>query len=364
MRSKFYLVIFITLASFHLQAQIPEYTHQVVRSFRVNNGLTLDLANKYGKVQVITWENDSVKFIIDLRIRAKDQGKLQKLKQSIDFEFTPGQSFLIARTKIGEAGSDVFKDIVDIAGNYLSGSSSVTINYTVMVPAYIQLKIENKFGDVYLDDLNQNLSLTLSYGDFTCNRLNASGEIRLTSGNAEVGYIREGQLFISYGNLHIHDADKLTAETRSSTITIDKTTSLQVNSRRDKLYLNDIGSLSGEGYFTLVNGGSLHNDVNFICRYGGFNLNYIRKSFTVIHLTAEYTKVSLDFEKPVLFNLELTHQQDIVFVYPRNLAALKTRVVNADSKQFLTSGTIGSGMAEAGVVINAPRKCNLTITYK
>jgi hypothetical protein len=364
MRSKIFLIVSVLVLSVSLRAQTPEYIQQVVRSFRVNNGITLDLTNKYGKVHVIRWNIDSVKFIIDLRIRTKDAGKMQKLKQNIDFEFTASQYFLNARTKIGDNASDVFQDIKDIAGTYLSSSNTVTINYTVMVPDYISLKIDNKFGNVYLDDVDQNFNLTLSYGDFSCNRLSGKSEIRITSGNAEIGYIREGLLFMSYGNVHLHEAGKLTAETRSATITIDKSAELRINSRRDKFYLNELGSLTGESYFSNINGGTLHNEMNFVSRYGAVNVDNIRKTFSNLNLTAEFTRVTLAFDKSTSYNLELSHHQEVVFVYPKNIASLKTKVINVEEKQFLTSGTIGTEPAVSNVVINVPKKCNLTLISK
>jgi hypothetical protein len=364
MRFRAHISMIFLILFMDLHAQVPEYTRQVVKSFRAARPVTVDIGNKYGKVQVITWDIDSVKFVIDLRIRSKDGSKLEKLKQTIDFEFTTGQSYLVARTKLGDTGTDVFKDIVDIAGSYLSANNSVMINYTVMIPDYAQLKIDNKFGDVFIDDLNGNLNLVLSYGDLTCNRLNAKSEIRITSGNAEVNAIRDGIVFISYGNLHIRECERLTADTRSSNITIDRSASLKVNSRRDKLFLNDIGSLSGTGYFSQLNGGILREEVNFTGRYGNITLDKIKESFTQVNITAEYADVSIGFEKPPLFNFELTHHQDVVFVYPKSLASLKTRVVSAEDKQFLTSGIFGTGVASSNVVINAPRRCKLTLTYR
>jgi hypothetical protein len=364
MRSRILLILTVIAMSAGIWAQTPEYIHQVVRSFRANNGITVDLTNKYGKVQVIRWNTDSVKFVIDLRIRTKDAGKMQKLKQNIDFEFTASQYFLNASTKIGDNASDVFQDIKDIAGTYLSSTNAVTINYTVMVPDYVSLKIDNKFGNVYLDDADQNFNLTLSYGDFSCNRLSGKSEIRITSGNAEIGYIREGLLFMSYGNFHLHDAGKLTAETRSSIITIDRSAELRINSRRDKLYLNELGNFSGESYFSNINGGILHNEMNFVSRYGAINLDNVRKAFSSLNLTAEFTKVTLAFDRTASYNLELSHHQEVVFVYPKNIASLKTRVTNAQEKQFLTSGVIGTEPAVSNVVINVPKKCNLSLISK
>ncbi|MBN1143606.1 MAG: DUF4097 family beta strand repeat protein [Bacteroidales bacterium] len=364
MRFRFFISFLICLQVHELQAQVPEYSRQISRSFKVNSTATIEVSNKYGRVQVIPWETDSVKFSIDLRIRAKDKQKLEKMKQNVDFEFTSGQSYLVAKTTFGESSSDVFRDIVDIAGSYLSSSNSVNINYTIMVPSGAAMKIENKFGDVYMDDYEGSLNLVLSYGDLKANRLNGRTDIKLTSGDGEVNFIREGQVFVSYANMHIREASRLVTQTRSSVVTIDKTGSLRINSRRDKLFLNEVGSISGESYFSNITLGSLIKELNVSCKYGNFNLDGIQRTFSLINLNSELTNLTLAFEKPALFDFELTHHQTVAFVYPKALAKLTTKVSDPEEKIFLTSGKIGAGSGDSHVIIKAPRKCNITILQK
>lgn len=347
-----------------LAAQLPEYNHRVVRTFAVNEGATVDIYNKYGKVQVVNWEKDSVRFVIDLRIRAKDQAKLQKLRQNVDFDFTPGVHYLVAHTRFGDKGDDVFKDLVDIAGNYLQSSTSVTIDYLVMMPRNAALRIENKFGNVYLDDPAGNLNLTLSYGNFTCNRITTRGEIRVTGGDADINYIREGQVYLSYGNLHIREAGNLFTETRSSNVTIDRCAHLKVDSRRDKLFLNEVEVLTGQGYFTQTRTGTLHSEMNYVSRYGTLSVSLVKRDFSTLALTAELTTVSLAFERPLNFNFELVHHQDLSLTYPKDLASLRTSVTNPSEKMFLTTGTFGNGKPVSNVTIHAPRKTTLIISAR
>ncbi len=364
MRFKLSIALILLLLVIDLKAQVPEYTRHISRSFRVTGNMSVDIMNKYGKVQIIHWDTDSVKFIIDMRVRAKDNQKLEKLKQSVEFEFTPGQYYVLARTTFGDSGSDVIKDLVDIAGSYLSSSNSVSINYTVMVPRSISLKIENKFGDVYFDDLQGNLNLTLSYGDLKANRLDGHSEIKLTSGDCEIGFFQDGQISVSYGNLHIGETGKLTAVTRSSNISIDKAENLKLDSRRDKIYLDVAKTLSGTSYFSNVNLTTLKNDLIFSSRYGSLTVNNIQKSFALINLTSEFTDLALAFEKPMSFSYELTHHQDVLFVYPKSIASLNTKVFDAENKIFRTSGTFGAGTSDSEVVLKAVRKCSVTISQK
>ena len=364
MHCKVSLTILLFFSALGAQAQTPEYSEHISRTFPISSFMTVDIANKYGRIQVIPWDKDSVQFNIEKRIRAKDAQKLEKLKRNVEFEFTPGQYYVLVRTKFGDGGSDMIKDIVDIAGSYLSSSNSVTINYTVMVPPRVALKIENKFGDVYFDDLDGSLSLILSYGNMKADRLDGRSEIKLTSGDCEINYVKDGQLDVSYGNVHITDAGKLLAQTRSSNVSIDKAISLKLDTRRDKIYLNSVASLSGNSYFSGINLVSLQNDLSFVCRYGNLTVNSIRRSFSMIDISSEFTDLALAFEKPASFTMELTHHQDVQFIYPRAISSLSTKVLDAENKLFTTSGTFGTGSPEAEVVIKATRKCSVTISQR
>ncbi len=347
-----------------IHAQNTDYAQRLSRSFRVGHGLSVEITNKYGRIQVIPWDADSVRFDIDLKLRAKDRQKLEKMKQNLDFEFTKGQYYLIARTSFGEAGSDVFKDLVDIASAYLSSSNSVTINYTVWVPAHITLKIENKFGDVLFDDHQGNINLDLSFGNLKANRLTGRSEIHLTQGDGEIGYLREGLIEMSYGDLHLTEAGKLETKSQSCVITIDKLGSLNMNSRRDKLFLHNAGNITGETYFSRVLIGTLHHNIALKSRYGDISINDIRRTFNTVELTSELTHLVLLFERPMLFGLDLTHNQSVAFVYPKNLSRLTTKVLNAEDKMFSTKGIIGSGTPQSNVTIRALRKCSVTISQK
>ncbi|HLO60794.1 MAG TPA: hypothetical protein VK179_18730 [Bacteroidales bacterium] len=361
MRYKLAIILLICLV-IPLKAQVPEYSQHVSRAFRVTSNTSVEISNKYGKVQVIPWEQDSVKFSIDLRIKAKDKQKLEKMKQNVDFEFVPGQSFLIARTKFGDAGSDVFKDLMDIAGSYLSSSNSVIINYTVMIPSWLTIKIENRFGDVYLEDHSGAVNILLSYGDLRADRLNGRSEIKITSGDADINFLKDGNLIVSYVNMHIHETPKLNLQSQSSVLTIEKTGNLKINSRRDKLYLTDANYLSGQSYFSNINLGVLNNEITLSSRYGNINAENIKRSFSGININSELTDISLSFERPVAFDFDLTHYQLVNFMYPNSIAKLSTKVIDPEEKVFSTTGTFGSGSGDSYVTIKALRKSDVTIS--
>jgi hypothetical protein len=363
---RYKLLISLLLLSFWpvLKSQVPEFNRTITKTYHVSSGMSVEISNKYGKIQIIPWNQDSVKFSIDMRIRAKDLAKLEKMKQNVEFEFVPGSFFLTARTKFNDAGSEVFKDLVDIAGSYLSPSNSVTINYTVMVPDYLTLKVENRFGDVYLEDHAGAFNLVLSYGNFKANRLSGRSEMKLTSGDADINYIKDGTMTVSYANMHIRESSRLVLQSQSSVITIEKIGTIKLNSRRDKLYLNDLNYISGDTYFSVVNIGAINNNISLNSRYGDIIAEDIRRSFSLVNISSELTDVSLAFERPLVFSFDMTHHQLVNFIYPKTVARLSTKLENADDKIFSTTGNFGTGTGDSQVIIKALRKSNITVSQR
>jgi len=359
---------FLTLSLIFLLAdtycQSEEYSQTVRRSFLASDNVTVSVSNKYGTVSLATWDKDSVAITIDLIIKAKDSQKLEKLKNSIDFDFSSGQYFITANTVIGDGGNDIIKDIVDIAGNYFSSSNSVTINYNLMLPENLPVKIENRFGDVYAGDFSSNLRVDMSYGDFKANNLNGGCEISLASGDAEINYINEGQLSVSYSNLRIKRADKLYLETRSSNDNIEEVNEIKIDSRRDKIFLGESSIVTGDGYFTDFNITQAQNTVNLKLRYGSISIENILKDFSLVNLSSDYADMDLGFSGPLNFQFDLTQSPDVTFVYPKSYASLESEVVNEEEGILNFAGSFGQGSEASRVIIIASRKCELIISYK
>jgi hypothetical protein len=103
--------------------------------------------------------------------------------------------------------------------------------------------------------------------------------------------------------------------------------------------------------------------MSFSCRYGSFSMNHIKKTISSIGLSSEYTEVVLAFEKAMSFGIDLTHHQDVEFIYPKSLAELKTRVLDVQDKMLLTTGRFGQSVSDSKVVIKALRKCKVNLSF-
>ena len=94
-------------------AQFTE-TKSVNRRFKISPETRVEIANKYGKIKINTWNKDSVIFDIKVRVEDKKLSKLEKTISGIDFEVTSNSHFLIVRTKVGETSSTLGKEMQNL----------------------------------------------------------------------------------------------------------------------------------------------------------------------------------------------------------------------------------------------------------
>lgn len=347
------------------QMNAQSYNYQVTKAYKVSRSTTVDIYNKYGKIHVISWDKDSVLIRVNLDIHTTDESKLKKLKNNIDFDFTGTSYYVNAKTVIGSDNRGIFTDVLDLAEKIISTDNNVVIDYLVMIPSYVNLKLENKFGDIYLDEITGTLTVTLANGDLKANRLRGSSTINLNTGDGVINYLKYGKINVSYSTFEVKDAGKLIIDSRSSNFNIDNVNYIKANSRRDKFYIPVIADLYGESYFSDFNITNLSHELNFNFKYGDLTINRIDKNFSFININSEYTDLDLIFASGSVYNIDITHNEDVILSYPVRLAKLQDKVIDEEQKQIITYGTIGYGKPTAKVQINAPtRKCIINIIHK
>jgi hypothetical protein len=353
-----YLWLLLFLYSGGLKAQV--YTDRKVNSYPVTEKTSIEVTNKYGKIHVIAWDKDSVRFEVDLRISASNIEKLQKLKNNITIDFNASQYFVLAKTNFSSVGN-IITDFVDA---YIP-SNQVVINYMIYVPRQVNLKIENKFGDIYLDDFNGPLEINLSNGDLKANKIIGPSKINISSGDATINDITGGRILASYSDLHIKQSLNVDLETRSSIIAVDQADNLKIDSRRDKIKITSVDNLSATGYFSTFEIENLKKELRTTLKYGNLIIDNIEKGFSFININSEYTDIDLIFDRNTGYNIDITHHNDVFINLPASLAKVQTKDLDVEQKLKLTYGKIGNADENsAKLKISAPKKCVIDITQK
>ncbi len=365
MKSKILLVLLLlTLGYKCVSAQTYTENKNILKSYKIYSGTILEINNKYGKIELTTWNKDSVRIEANLSIKANSASKVMKLRNSINFDFSATSHFIVAKTVFGGSTNSVFNELRDLAESIVSGGSEVKIDYLVTTPQNINLRLTNKYGDVYADDIQGDIQLIVSNGGLKANNISGNVSIDLAFGDGYVNKIDQGRLTLSYANFSLKEAGRLTLESKSSKLSLENVESLKIHSKRDKLHLGSVKILIAESYFSDVIVSNLVEELNINSKFGHLTLDNIKRGFSFINITSELTDMDFFFERNSTFQYDITYYKDAFIRLPKDAVKAEEKAASSDLTQKLIYGHIGSAESNSKVKIIASKKAMVNLFIK
>jgi len=331
------------------------------RNFAASEGTTVEIENKYGTILIVPWDKDSVQVSADIFLEAKNNSRLRKLKNDIDVKFAGTQSYIIARTVIGEGSSRIASELRTLS-NTLSSKSSVEINYTVYLPGYVNLVLINKFGDIYIDDLAGDVDIELSNGVLKANSLGGSANIELSFARGTIRSLGTATANLSYGELTLGKVNQLDLVSKSSEIDIDTAGVMKIESRRDRINLKKAEYLFGNSSFTDVIVGEFTREADCEMKYGRIEIDRVSADFSRIDINSDYTDITLRVHPAANYLLDIIHNEKAVLQLPDKITDLRT--LQSGDELFTTEGVVGIRNVNRHISIRAQQKCYIIISSR
>ncbi len=357
------LLILLALMSGTLAtAQDHTDKRSVNRSFPVSQETTLEVHNKYGKIQVATWEKDSVAIEVDIKLSESSNSKLKKLKEGTQIAFTGSKSYIVAKTVIESESGRIASELKSI-GNTISGSNKrIEINYMIYLPAHMDVVLNNKFGDIYMDDLDGQVDITLSNGVLKANRLSGNASISLSFGNGMIKSLGSANMKLSYSDMVLNKVSQLDLSSKSSKLNVDSVNVLKIDSRRDKLYFTHAEYIYGSSNFTQIWVYDLLRESDLYMKYGELTIEHIMPDFSKLYVESDYTDMTLYFDREASLDLDILHHKKALLRLPGSEVLSEETPSGKD--HFKTVGTMGSNTPAGKLTIDALQKCFINISYK
>jgi len=356
------MVIFALAPNSH--AQTFSNSKTVTHSYKVSPETTVEINNKYGKIHVIPWDNDSVKITASLNVYSNNLSRLEKVKNSIDFKFTLTKYYISAFTDFGTNSNQILTELKSLSDAIITGQNQIEINYLVYCPAQINLNLVNKFGDIYIDDMIGKLKISLSNGDLKINSVEGDAQIELAFGSGIINDMREGQLTVSYSDLKIKDAMRVDIDSKSSTLNIDRADFLKIISRRDKYFVNTVDNFYSNSEFSQIWIENLLCDIDCTLKYGSLTLSEISKEFCNINLNSEYTDLNLTVSEGSKYEADLFYPDGASVNFPIYKEKYNFKNVREGSVQWHASYNTANGENLPKIRINALQKSYISVLEK
>lgn len=303
-----------------------EYTKTIKREFPIDpNGLT-QFITKYGKLDVKTWDQNKVKVDVTIRVQARNEEDAQKVFNQIRIDFTSSANLVKAETIVeSSSGWDWWG----------SSKSDFTIDYEVYLPKTVTLDVAHKYGDVFASNFAGRVMMNLKYGNLRMDELNNDLNLDLSYGNATIAGVRDAEAIISYSNLTLAKVRDGKLTTKYSNVTIEEGHYITSESKYDTYRLGEISKLTNRASFGSVEIDRIEdlasfarytdfkvvqisNSADLDLEYGGARLEKILKGFSEIRLNGRYTDFKVQVEEGANYQLEAAAKYAGI-LYPSSL---------------------------------------------
>ncbi len=341
-------ILLTFLACYSLLGQVRQ-ERDLNRTFLSSENGKVEIINKYGEVIVRTWESDSVRFDVLIRAEGKNSDVVNKSMNRVDVRFRKVGGVISAVTEVSK-GRGVFSGVLsEVEG--VMGNNKLKINYEIWIPEGVLLSVENKFGDVYLTDLDAKVDLDVSHGDIKAGNFSESLNLKHSFGKASFGKVNDAILTLRGSEIDFEEAFSLNLESGSSEIRVDKAGKIQFNSRNDKIRLLDVKEVLCEGAFTDLTIDRLRGSSRLDFSYGDIYLSRIDKDFKNIDITGKSTDINLILDQASYIKTFIKGPEDRM-ILPNSMLVMQKEQFE-DGKVSLSGDVGNTNINHSQLIIDA-----------
>ncbi len=277
-----------------------EKSKVIKKEYTVNTNAKVALNNRYGNLNITTWDKNRVEIEVTITVKGDDLEALEDKLSSIRIAFNANASLVDVETIIGDKKNSWswWKKSKDI--NY-------KINYVVKMPATNSIDLNNDYGNIYLDKIYGKADIKCDYGKISIGELLAKNNtINLDyCATSTINYMKSGDLNIDYSKLNVDRSENLRVNADYSTIKLEKTGSANFNSDYGAIAVDDADEITINADYVSMRIGIIRKNLNIDTEYGSVSIKKIANGFENIFINAQYTGVRIGVAEDAVFNFEL-----------------------------------------------------------
>lgn len=338
-----------------------DFTKTINKEFVVSDNAEIELSNRYGEINIETWNQKSVKLDIRIVVQTNSQKDAEEVFNRIDVDFYNSASRVSASTTIDNTNPTNWWDRI------FRGQSKddFKIYYDVKMPQSASLNTVAKYCDVkVVGTIDGTTELEVKYGDFNFDEVNNDVKVELAYGDGAFKSVKNLDLSLRYGEMDIDRAEEVELDTRYSEVKIDAFKRADIDSRYDDFVFGNVERLNidaGYSDFRLKNAETIIMDANYTdlrmdelsgklvidLDYGDLAIESLKPGFSSLEIEGSYSDFVIGIGNNVGFGLDVESRYTSVS-YPKSRMEINYLVEQGRSKTIR-----GKTKAEGGGTIKA-----------
>ena len=218
-----------------------EFTKTIKKEYDIAATGTTMLSNKYGKVDIKTWDQNKVKIAVTIVVNASSESAAQNVFDRININFSNSSDYVKAETVV---------EPVNSRWGFSTGSrSDYSINYEVYMPASNNLQVDHRYGDLYVGAVRGKVRLDVKYVNFKLESAGDNSSITFGYGNGTIVKAKDLYTDVSYSKLNIEEAANLNITSKYTQVNVTKASDLTCTTKYDTYQLGKIQDLKNTGMY-------------------------------------------------------------------------------------------------------------------
>lgn len=261
-------------------AQAAEYTKTIHAGYVTSQVTDLKVTNKFGTIEINDWGGDSVTVDVTITVESISENTANSLLDQIDIDITRTGGLVRAET--------------DITDNFRT-TQNFSVDYVVNIPKDRNLSINNRFGDLVLNELEGTGDFEIAYGNITAGTINSPEPtiLDLSYGKADIETINQLSAEVSYSKVNIGNGETLNLDSKYSGLNFETLGSLDLESKYDEVSIELADNISAESKYTNYDIEKLSNSIVLDTEYGTVQIDEVNNGFQNIDISNNYGGISI-----------------------------------------------------------------------
>lgn len=316
----------------------------IQKSYNVDANATLKVSNKFGNLDIITWDKNTIEFDILIRVSGNNEDKVEDRLERIDVDFSASNSLVSAITKIEKNQS-----------NWWSWGKKMNlkleINYIVKIPVTNSINIQNDFGNVTVDTLKGVAKISCDHGKITTSELMADGnELNFDhTKDSYFEYIKSGKINADFSSYTLAKTNTISISGDHTSGHVEAAENVTYNCDFKSLKVDNVNNIKGNADHLTLRLGNVYKTASVKSDFGTVRIEKIASNAQNIEIDGEHASMYIGFDSAYNFNFDINLEHASL----RNTEGFDFTTKRVDGSDKRYSGSYGSSSTQNLVKVSS-----------
>ncbi|MGV6827889.1 MAG: hypothetical protein ACWA45_00670 [Flavobacteriales bacterium] len=299
-----YLLILLLVPAFAMASHGKgkyKKVKEIHKEFTVNPNAVLNIDNKFGDIDLISWNENRTEIQVTIITYGNDEEKTQERLDNITVDFKASASSVSAKTIFNHQKNN---------WKWWNHNKNVKIevNYTVKFPVSNNINIDNDYGSVLLNNLDGDATINCDYGQLILGNLNSENNqlnFDYTS-KSTIDYLKSGKINADYSTFTIKKTEELVLGADYTNSEIVEAQKIRSNCDYGKIIIGKVNYFKGEGNYLNYTIDEAQGELNINTDFGAIRINELTETASNLTINSQYTNIKIGINSKFHFNFDVS----------------------------------------------------------